>query len=235
MGQWLSNLRRPGALAEHPEWETALKAVDEDWNPGWPAEWQRHYAALRELVADEEDQAEVLPGFTVHAMDIGKWLAKQRKPEVWQALADRQRERLEQLGITPLAPEPEAPAKPSTTPVGAFERGVAALGAVQGPHGLRDGPQSPRGAAGRRDRGQARRVPVEHQDQACQAHLRQTRRTRRPRAGVGGGPRLTSGSRGSTVTAPARDGSGRALYSFLQSRDGVTGLRGATGRLGGLL
>ncbi|MCK8438766.1 DEAD/DEAH box helicase family protein [Streptomyces sp. D2-8] len=127
VGQWLSNLRRPGALDGHPEWKTALEAVDEDWNPSWPAEWQRHYAALRELVRDEEGQAEVLPGVTVHGMDIGKWLARQQKPAVWQALTDGQRERLEQLGITPLAPEPEAPARPSTTPVGAFERGVAAL------------------------------------------------------------------------------------------------------------
>ncbi|MFD8212809.1 helicase associated domain-containing protein [Streptomyces sp. NPDC059697] len=127
-GQWLSNLRRPGALAEHPEWETALQAVDEDWNPSWPAEWQRHFAALRELMADEEGQAEVLPGFTVHGMDIGKWLAKQRKPEVRASLAAGQRERLDQLGITPLAPAPDAPAKPSTAPVSAFERGVAALG-----------------------------------------------------------------------------------------------------------
>ncbi|MFJ4422174.1 DEAD/DEAH box helicase [Streptomyces bobili] len=130
VGQWLSNLRRPGALDDHPEWKTALEAVDKDWNPVWPAEWQRHYAALRELVADEDGQAgetEVLPGFTVHGMDIGKWLARQRKPEVWQALADGQRERLEQLGITPPAPEPEEPAKPSTTPAGAFEKGVAAL------------------------------------------------------------------------------------------------------------
>jgi hypothetical protein len=76
VGQWLSNLRRPGALDRHPEWKTALKAVDEDWNPKWPADWQRHYAALRELVADEEGQSEVLPGFTVHGMDIGKWLAQ---------------------------------------------------------------------------------------------------------------------------------------------------------------
>ncbi|MEH0664038.1 helicase associated domain-containing protein [Streptomyces stelliscabiei] len=60
-------------------------------------------------------------------MDIGKWLARQRKPEVWEALADRQRERLEAVGVTLLAPEPEAPAKPSTVPVNAFERGVAAL------------------------------------------------------------------------------------------------------------
>uniref|UniRef100_UPI002F907FE4 DEAD/DEAH box helicase n=1 Tax=Streptomyces sp. NBC_01562 TaxID=2975879 RepID=UPI002F907FE4 len=127
VGQWLSNLRRAGALEGHPEWETALREIDEDWDPAWPAEWQRHYAALRELVADEEGQAEVLPGFTVHGMDIGKWLVRQRKPEVWQAFHDGQRERLERLGITPLAPEPEAPVKPSTAPVSAFEKGVAAL------------------------------------------------------------------------------------------------------------
>ncbi|MFG2426095.1 Helicase associated domain protein [Streptomyces sp. NPDC048448] len=130
VGQWLSNLRRPGALADRPEWEAALLAVDADWNPAWPADWQRHYAALRELLADEEGQAgatEVLPGFTVHGMDIGKWLARQRAPAAWQGLADGQRERLEQLGITPLAPVPEAPVAPSTAPVSAFERGVAAL------------------------------------------------------------------------------------------------------------
>lgn len=123
LGMWLANLRRPGALDGHPEWKAALEAVDEDWNPEWPAEWQRHYAALRELVRDEDGQADVLPGLTVHGMDIGKWLARQRKPAVWQALTDGQRERLEQLGITPLAPEPEEPARASTT----FERGVAAL------------------------------------------------------------------------------------------------------------
>ncbi|MFF4054135.1 Helicase associated domain protein [Streptomyces chartreusis] len=127
IGQWLSNLRRPGALEGHPEWKTALEAVDEDWNPAWPAEWQRHYAALRELVADEEGQTEVLPGFTVHGMDIGKWLARQRKSEVWAALTDGQRERLEAVGVIPAAPELEAPAKPSTAPVSAFERGIAAL------------------------------------------------------------------------------------------------------------
>ncbi|MEV6726183.1 Helicase associated domain protein [Streptomyces xanthochromogenes] len=130
VGQWLSNLRRPGALEGHPEWRAALETVDKDWNPSWAAEWQRHYAALRELVADEEGQAgtvEVLPGVTVHGMDIGKWLVRQSKPEVWQALHDGQRERMEQLGITPPAPEPEASAKPSKTPLGAFERGVAAL------------------------------------------------------------------------------------------------------------
>ncbi|MFD5634833.1 Helicase associated domain protein [Streptomyces sp. NPDC127077] len=127
VGQWLSNLRRPGALAERPEWEAALKAVDEDWNPSWPAEWQRHYAALRELVRDEEGPAQVLPGFTVHGMDVGKWLTRQRTPQVWQALTDGQRERLEAVGVVPVALEPEGPAKPSTAPLGAFERGIVAL------------------------------------------------------------------------------------------------------------
>ncbi|MFE4915521.1 Helicase associated domain protein [Streptomyces sp. NPDC056652] len=130
LGMWLANLRRPGALDDHPEWKTALETVDADWNPAWPADWQRHYAALRELLRDEAGQADgpdILPGLTVHGMDIGKWLARQRKPEVWQALHDGQRERLEQLGITPPAPEPRTPAKPSTTAVGAFEKGVAAL------------------------------------------------------------------------------------------------------------
>ncbi|MGW1364710.1 Helicase associated domain protein [Streptomyces chartreusis] len=129
IGQWLSNLRRPGALDGHPEWRTALEDLDEDWNPSWPADWQRHYAALRELLRDEGQatRTEVLPGFTVHGMDIGKWLTRQRTRKVWEALADGQRQRLEQLGITPLAPEPEEPVKTSTTPLSAFERGIAAL------------------------------------------------------------------------------------------------------------
>lgn len=132
LGMWLANLRRPGALEGHPEWKTALEAVDEDWNPDWPAEWQRHYAALRELVADEEGQVgqvEVLPGVTVHGMDIGKWLAKQRKPEVWQTLTEGQRQRLEAIGVVPLAPpaEPKAPPAAPQTALSAFEKGVAAL------------------------------------------------------------------------------------------------------------
>lgn len=117
----------PHQLRTPESQEQALKAIDEDWNPQWPAGWQRHFAALRELVRDEEGPAEVLPGFTVHGMDVGKWLAKQRKPEVWAALADGQRERLEAVGVVPLAPGSEAPAKPSTAAVSAFERGIAAL------------------------------------------------------------------------------------------------------------
>ncbi|MFC0602336.1 DEAD/DEAH box helicase [Streptomyces palmae] len=126
VGQWLSNLRRPGALDDRPEWKAALEAVDEHWNPEWPADWQRHYAAVRELVADA-DQADVLPGVTVHGMDVGKWLAKQRQHTVWAGLIERQRELLEAIGVTPLPPEQETPAKAPKTAASAFERGVAAL------------------------------------------------------------------------------------------------------------
>ncbi|MFF4508384.1 Helicase associated domain protein [Streptomyces sp. NPDC001401] len=126
IGQWLSNLRRPDALAEHPEWKTALEALDEDWNPEWPAEWQRHYAALRELLRDE-DQTDVLPGVTVHGMDVGKWLTKQRQHATWTTLKTGQRERLEAIGIAPLPLDQETSVKPSKTASGAFERGIAAL------------------------------------------------------------------------------------------------------------
>ncbi|MEU2856634.1 DEAD/DEAH box helicase [Streptomyces syringium] len=127
LGQWLSNMRRPGALDGHPEWEAALREIDEDWNPAWPADWQRHYAAVRELLAEEAGLTDLAPGVTCHGMDVGRWLQRQRQHTVWQALTGSQRERLEQLGITPLPPEPEAPAKPSRGGLGAFERGVAAL------------------------------------------------------------------------------------------------------------
>ncbi|MEU2800950.1 Helicase associated domain protein [Streptomyces sp. NPDC007117] len=127
VGQWLSNLRRAGALEGHPEWKSALEAVDEHWNPAWPAEWQRHYAALRELLTDEDDHSDVLPGFTVHGMDVGKWLAKQRQHTVWAGLMDGQRELLEAVGVVPLPPKQAEPAKAPEKAVSAFEKGVAAL------------------------------------------------------------------------------------------------------------
>ncbi|MEV6319328.1 Helicase associated domain protein [Streptomyces sp. NPDC051776] len=127
VGQWLSNLRRPGALADRPEWKAALEAVDEHWNPAWPADWQRHYAALHELLREETGPVDVPPGVTVHGMDIGKWLHRQRQHTAWEGLKDGQRELMAQLGIQPLPPEQEAPVKASRGGSGAFERGVAAL------------------------------------------------------------------------------------------------------------
>ncbi|WP_399133782.1 helicase associated domain-containing protein [Streptomyces sp. Li-HN-5-11] len=128
IGQWLSNLRRPGALAGHPEREAALAAIDPDWKPAWPVTWQRHYAAVRELLAEEDTTlTELLPGVTVHGMDVGKWLARQREHAVWQALLPQQRERLEQLGITALPAPKGTPAKARGGAGSAFERGVEAL------------------------------------------------------------------------------------------------------------
>ncbi|WP_073450272.1 DEAD/DEAH box helicase [Streptomyces yunnanensis] len=127
VGQWLSNLRRPGALDGRPEWEAALREVDEDWNPAWSADWQRHFAAVREMLVEESVLAYIEPGVTVHGMDVGKWLERQRQHTVWQGLIDGQRERLEQLGVVPLPAEQEAPAKASKGPSAAFERGVEAL------------------------------------------------------------------------------------------------------------
>ncbi|MEV0324570.1 Helicase associated domain protein [Streptomyces sp. NPDC050658] len=125
VGQWLSNLRRPGALDDHPDWKQALESVDEHWDPAWPANWQRHYAAASALLADEPG-TDVTPGVTVHGMDVGAWLGRQREHTVWSGLADGQRELLDQLGITPLPPTAEEPAG-ATTGVSAFERGVQAL------------------------------------------------------------------------------------------------------------
>ncbi|MFI6376572.1 Helicase associated domain protein [Streptomyces sp. NPDC050546] len=127
VGQWLSNLRRPGALDGHPDWKAALEAIDEHWNPAWPADWQRHYAAVREMLVEENVLAYIEPGVTVHGMDIGRWYARQRQHDVWHSLMDGQRQLLEQLGIRPLPPEPETPTKASRGGSGAFERGIAAL------------------------------------------------------------------------------------------------------------
>ncbi|WP_331731020.1 Helicase associated domain protein (plasmid) [Streptomyces sp. NBC_00016] len=126
LGMWLANLRRPGALDGHPEWAAALEAIDPDWNPAWPADWQRHYAAVRELLRDETG-TKLLPGVTVGGQDVGRWLLRQRQPGVWAGLMDGQRELLEELGITPLALEPETPGKAPRGGSDAFERGLAAL------------------------------------------------------------------------------------------------------------
>ncbi|MEV0119063.1 Helicase associated domain protein [Streptomyces sp. NPDC050844] len=128
IGQWLSNLRRPGALADKRGWEAALKEIDEDWNPSWPPEWQRHFAVVREMLAEETILAYVEPGVTVHGMDVGKWLERQRQHDVWHGLMGGQRERLEQFGVRPCPAAPqEIPAKPSKGGSDAFARGVAAL------------------------------------------------------------------------------------------------------------
>ncbi|WP_405593764.1 Helicase associated domain protein [Streptomyces sp. NBC_01410] len=127
VGQWLSNLRRAGALAGHPERAQALAAIDEHWNPHWPVDWQRHYAAVHKLLTDETTLTELQPGVTVHGMNIGTWLARQREHTAWHSLMPKQRELLEQLGVQPYPAQEGAPAKGRKGGSAAFERGVEAL------------------------------------------------------------------------------------------------------------
>ncbi|MEV5249893.1 DEAD/DEAH box helicase [Streptomyces werraensis] len=132
VGQWLANARKKGGLGKDPvrarRRAELLAAIDPDWKPAWPVDWQRHYAALAQLVQAGTAWGEVEPGTGLHGMEVGRWLATQRQHVVWNGLTDGQRDRLRALGVTPLPPEEqEAPAKTPRTASGAFERGVAAL------------------------------------------------------------------------------------------------------------
>ncbi|MFD7583660.1 Helicase associated domain protein [Kitasatospora sp. NPDC059817] len=137
VGQWLSNQRRPGVLDGRPDRVEALAGIDPDWNPGWPLDWQRHYAAVTECVQGGAQPADLLPGVTVHGLDVGRWLERQRQRVVWHGLMDEQQQRLAALGVEPLA----APAaggegqgkgaaggrKTGAGKVSAFDRGLVAL------------------------------------------------------------------------------------------------------------
>ncbi|MGV0101252.1 Helicase associated domain protein [Streptomyces californicus] len=134
IGQALTNLRRPGGLGSDPvradERRRALEAIDPEWCPPWPADWQRAYAATRDLLSEEQGAIradDILPGSTVHGVDIGAWLTRQADPTVWAGLLPEQRTRLEALGLTPPpAPATKAKTKPTAT-VSAFDRGITAL------------------------------------------------------------------------------------------------------------
>ncbi|MFJ7416505.1 Helicase associated domain protein [Streptomyces sp. NPDC098077] len=128
VGQWIANLRRPGGLGTDPvradTRRRALEAIDPDWNPtGWSVEWQRHYAATRHLLAEEQGGVELLPGVTVNGIDVGTWTTRQTDPAVWNTLLPEQSERLTALGLAPRT----APAAPARKTAGAFERGITAL------------------------------------------------------------------------------------------------------------
>ncbi|WP_329072204.1 DEAD/DEAH box helicase [Streptomyces sp. NBC_01429] len=129
VGQWLANLRKPGGLGSDTDQtedrRAALEAIDADWRPKWPIDWQRHYAAARTLLGEEQGPTEVTPGVTVNGVDVGTWTTRQQDPAVWATLLPEQRERLEALGLKPLpASAPAADATPATGP---FERGITAL------------------------------------------------------------------------------------------------------------
>ncbi|MFJ3883337.1 Helicase associated domain protein [Streptomyces sp. NPDC090077] len=141
VGQWLTNIRRPGGLGKDPDRAArraaALAAIDKDWNPGdddhgWTVDWQRHYAYLTQLLAEGARLTAIKPGITRHGDDIGRWLATQRRD--FGRLNAEQQNRLGKLGITParVARARTAPVKtagPSRAGRGAeaFHRGLQAL------------------------------------------------------------------------------------------------------------
>ncbi|MGW2866136.1 Helicase associated domain protein [Streptomyces sp. NPDC001205] len=142
VGQWLTNIRRPGGLGKDPkrakERAAQLAAVDPEWNPavlGWTVDWQRHHVGLQALLNGGALVAEIVPGVTWRGDDIGRWLTRQRRD--WHRLNAEQRARLAQLGLE-AAPAPAR--RPAATSNGtknaaagvarggeAFRRGLAAL------------------------------------------------------------------------------------------------------------
>ncbi|WP_030653316.1 DEAD/DEAH box helicase [Streptomyces rimosus] len=146
VGQWLANLRKAGGLGANQERAAErrrlLEALDPDWNPAWPIDWQRRYVLVRRRLEDDgATPSEIRPGVVVDGEDIGRWLHAQRRD--WEQLQDGQRERLTTLGITPAGPEEaedqdvtvEATAGTEAFPDGvsglanmnAFQRSIAAL------------------------------------------------------------------------------------------------------------
>ncbi|MCX5309206.1 Helicase associated domain protein [Streptomyces sp. NBC_00160] len=137
IGQWLTNVRRPGGLGKDPERAqrraAALTAIDPDWNPaerGWTVDWQRHHAYLTQLLAEGARPAAIVPGVTRHGEDIGRWLTSQRRN--WDRLNDEQQRRLTTLGVIKAPRARKAAAKTATASrprAGgeAFQKGLQAL------------------------------------------------------------------------------------------------------------
>ncbi|MGW6981847.1 Helicase associated domain protein [Streptomyces sp. NPDC054932] len=137
IGQYLTNIRRPGGLGKDPDRArrraAALTAIDPDWNPreqGWTVDWQRHYAYLKQVLATGARLEDVVPGVTLHGEDIGRWTATQRRD--WGRLNEEQQHRLAELGVTkpPRARQATAKTATATGPRAsgtAFQTGLEAL------------------------------------------------------------------------------------------------------------
>ncbi|MFD4903499.1 Helicase associated domain protein, partial [Streptomyces sp. NPDC058411] len=118
IGQYLSNIRRPGGLGKDPVRATRraaqLAAIDPDWNPavlGWTVDWQRHYTYLAQLLAEGTRLTAVVPGVTRHGEDVGRWLTTQRRN--WDRLNTEQQRRLGALGVKKAPRARKAAAKPA--------------------------------------------------------------------------------------------------------------------------
>ncbi|MDX3535620.1 helicase associated domain-containing protein [Streptomyces sp. MB09-01] len=134
IGQYLTNIRRPGGLGKDPgrarRRAAALAAIDPDRNPGtlgWTVAWQRHYA---QLPAEGARLTAVVPGVTRHGEDVGRWLTTQRR--AWDRLNEEQQHRLATLGVTKAPRARRGPAKTAAasgprTGGTAFQKGLEAL------------------------------------------------------------------------------------------------------------
>ncbi|MFD8938561.1 Helicase associated domain protein, partial [Streptomyces sp. NPDC059578] len=138
VGRHMANLRRKGGLGKDVERAEArgaqMTAIDPDWNCPWPLDWQRHYAILRDLAAEEPGGVLpfIEPGVLFEGDDLGAWIQRQQKPATWKLLSEEQRERLTGLGIVPVEQPSPAPAGKSTEAgveklSAPFQRGVAAF------------------------------------------------------------------------------------------------------------
>ncbi|MFD8887333.1 Helicase associated domain protein [Streptomyces erythrochromogenes] len=137
IGQYLTNIRRPGGLGKDPgraqRRAAALAAIDPDWNPGvlgWTVDWQRHYTYLTQLLTEGARLTAITPGVTRHGDDVGRWLATQRRN--WDRLNTEQQHRLNELGVKKAPPARKATVETATASGprasgDAFQKGLQAL------------------------------------------------------------------------------------------------------------
>ncbi|WBB60988.1 Helicase associated domain protein [Streptomyces sp. WMMC500] len=133
VGQWLTNLRRPGGLGKDPikaaQRRADLVEVDPEWNPrelGWTTGWQRNYVKVKTCLDGGASLEELAPGVRVGGEDVGRWLKRQQ--EAWEALNAEQQRRLQALGVAAAVRPPEArtAAVRGGARAAGFERGLAA-------------------------------------------------------------------------------------------------------------
>ncbi|MFF0729772.1 Helicase associated domain protein [Streptomyces sp. NPDC004134] len=145
VGQWLSNLRRPGGLGKDPiraaQRAADLAAIDPEWNPrelGWTVDWQRNYVKVRACQEGGASVEELAVGVRVGGEDVGRWLKRQR--EGWDGLNVEQQRRLEELGVAAAVRTADGRTAPPRggARAAAFERGLTAARQYREREGILD-------------------------------------------------------------------------------------------------
>ncbi|WP_438297606.1 helicase associated domain-containing protein [Streptomyces sp. HUAS TT7] len=136
VGQWLTNIRRPGGLgkdADRAERRDAqLSAADPDWNPaalGWSVDWQRHHVGLAALLDEGALLTDIVPGVTAR----GQHRALAPPPAARPRQAQRRAAESDSLNSVcahlyrPARHRCPAPRRLAGRDTEAFTRGLAAL------------------------------------------------------------------------------------------------------------